>query len=237
MISSRRMTTTEVCLSFSHLAVCDDGLAAVDVDHVAIRVADRQVVARQLAVNWGLRVIAQDDRLTLMGAAPRAGKITLIDQPPSAQSTLPSVARFVLAGAEERPPIRLASGHLVVTQPVDPDSAIPDGALIGVDLCVADPDAVSRQLSAMCGFCVGGTTGQHSRVAVRLTRSGSDPGDDLDHLAVAVTDVDVARQELADRGMGVARLVDAPVSRAAFVHGPAGIMLEYIQHLPGFGSG
>ena len=56
----------------------------------------------------------------------------------------------------------------------------------------------------------------------------------LNHLALLVDSVEETLREAEQHDVVVDRLVDAPNTIAAFVVGPDDMMLEYVEHKPGF---
>jgi len=56
----------------------------------------------------------------------------------------------------------------------------------------------------------------------------------LNHLAVLVDSADDAVAEADELGIEVESLVDAPNTYAAFLRGPDGVRIEYVEHKPSF---
>jgi hypothetical protein len=56
----------------------------------------------------------------------------------------------------------------------------------------------------------------------------------LNHLALLVDSADGVRQEAEERGLEIAKVVDAANTLAVFVDGPDQIQVEYVEHKPGF---
>ena len=56
----------------------------------------------------------------------------------------------------------------------------------------------------------------------------------LNHLAVLVDSADEHVQEANRTGIEVERVVDAPNTYAAFLAGPDGVRIEYVEHKPTF---
>ena len=56
----------------------------------------------------------------------------------------------------------------------------------------------------------------------------------LNHLALLVDSVAQVREATDSHGLEIEREVDAENTLAVFVRGPAGILVEYVEHKPGF---
>jgi catechol 2,3-dioxygenase-like lactoylglutathione lyase family enzyme len=56
----------------------------------------------------------------------------------------------------------------------------------------------------------------------------------LNHLALLVDSADEVRRDAERRGIEVEKVVDAPNTIAVFLRGPDGILIEYVEHKPGF---
>jgi hypothetical protein len=56
----------------------------------------------------------------------------------------------------------------------------------------------------------------------------------LNHLAVLVDSVDEHVEEARRRDLEIEEIKDAPNTVAAFIRGPDGIRVEYVEHKPGF---
>jgi catechol 2,3-dioxygenase-like lactoylglutathione lyase family enzyme len=104
-----------------------------------------------------------------------------------------------------------------------------------VVLNVSDPESVASELAEL------GFARQDGRLAVadkhvRLERS--EPGVPerplLNHLALLVESAGAVREEAERRGLEVDRVVDAENTIAVFVRGPEGVLIEYVEHKPGF---
>ena len=56
----------------------------------------------------------------------------------------------------------------------------------------------------------------------------------LNHLALLVDSADDVRREAVARGIEVEKVVDAENTLAVFLLGPERILIEYVEHKPGF---
>jgi catechol 2,3-dioxygenase-like lactoylglutathione lyase family enzyme len=70
---------------------------------------------------------------------------------------------------------------------------------------------------------------------VRL-RSGGAPTERplLNHLALLVDSAEEVRVAAESRGLEIDKVVDAENTLAVFVRGPDAILVEYVEHKPGF---
>ncbi|TMK38610.1 MAG: VOC family protein [Actinobacteria bacterium] len=221
-------------------------------DHVALWVSQREALADLACRHLGMHEIERTDSFTLVGVDARLGKLTLFDAPgPRAAGALSRVALRVddVEAALGRLPAALA-----VATAADgvPELAAPDGLRIGlvptrdgqtsfdldhVLLGVPDVPRTADRLAQM-GF---DRAGEALAIADRHVRLGPAPAAApvtgerplLNHLALLVDDV---RGFLAasDPAVAVDEFKDAPNTFAAFVTGPAGVRIEYVEHKPGF---
>jgi catechol 2,3-dioxygenase-like lactoylglutathione lyase family enzyme len=70
-----------------------------------------------------------------------------------------------------------------------------------------------------------------------LLRPGADEASQtplLNHLGFLVDSIRDVEAAAAQNGITIDRLVDAENTVAAFVRGPAGITIEYVEHKPSF---
>lgn len=56
----------------------------------------------------------------------------------------------------------------------------------------------------------------------------------LFHLGVLVDSAEEHRREAKERGMEITDYVEGPNTLAVFVRGPGGVIVEYVEHKPGF---
>lgn len=225
-------------------------------DHVALWVADRDVIAEFLTAHVGMHVIDRTDRFTLVGADARRGKLTLFDaEGPRDRGALEHVALRVsdLLRAEAELPRGLTvdargEGELyfevaeglqlgLVEAPTDSEYDLDH-----VALRASDPAAVAREYLRL-GFATAppGVRGE-PRVTVggaylELWPGGVGREPDrplLNHLAVLVDSADEEIAAAEELGLEIADIVDAPNTYAVFVWGPEGVKVEYVEHKPSF---
>lgn len=222
-------------------------------DHVAIRVSGRDEMRDALLRRLEWELIEQTDRFTLLGADADHGKLTLLDAEPG---TTPSPARLhsiVLVG---RPgtvdaPLQMPEGLSVTFSEGPDDSAalasLPPHALVGVSLRAQDPPIAAAMLEAEHGMAV--DLVQPTLAVVRvgdgldtgtitLSRERWDTGavPMLDHVGIRIDDAERMRADVERAGLEVVRWVEAPHSRAVFVAGPEGLLIEYVELTRAFAS-
>lgn len=217
-------------------------------DHVAIHVPDRDAFAAQLVARLDVHVIEKTDRFTLIGAHPDHGKLTLLDAVDGVDPSPTRIVSLVLAEASETSgsaPEVMPGGLVLTFANVDdlgPEwSDTPHHALVAVALRAEDPPLVAASLEQQFGMHVGMVGPDHAVLEVgdrdgsgRLTFareswSGDGRPSMLDHVGVRVPDALAQREAFTRAGVEVARWVDAEHSRAVFVEGPEGLLVEYVE--------
>jgi len=223
-------------------------------DHVALWVAERDRIADFLIQHLGMHVIERTDTFTLAGADALRSKLTLFDaEGPRERGALRHVAFRVnqldeaLAELPEDWPLEREHGGVYF----DLYEGLRLGLVEGeterdydfdhVALFSPRPEEAAREYEAY-GFARArpGTEG-----APRVEVAGAwvelwhgDVADDgrplLNHLAVLVDSADELVQEANQAGIEVERVVDAPNTYAAFLAGPDGVRIEYVEHKPTF---
>jgi catechol 2,3-dioxygenase-like lactoylglutathione lyase family enzyme len=101
---------------------------------------------------------------------------------------------------------------------------------------VPEPQQTSAELAEL-GFLSngGGRLAVADRhVVLEAAANGANGRPLLNHVALLVASADEVRDEASRRGLEIDRVVDAENTRAVFVRGPDGILLEYVEHKPGF---
>ena len=208
-------------------------------DHVAFWVAGRGVVQAFLVEQLGLRVIAQEANFTLLGGDARRGKLTLFDAPgPRVAGPLAEVVLSVpdfeavvdrLGGTT----VDAGEGIMLSLVPGQPGDVID---LAGVVLYAADPAATATAYEQF-GF----ERVRDARVAVAGAFVELVVGDPtvperplLNHLAVLVDSAQGQADTAVTLGIEVESMVDAANTVAAFLTGPGGVRIEYVEHKPTF---
>lgn len=216
-------------------------------DHVAVRVTDRDGTAERLCEVLGFHVMERNDRLTLVGRDARRGKVTLFDaaarpDPGPLRSIAVAVdgVDAVAARAEGRlrveqlgpGEVRLSTGDGLTVDAIDRPGLVA-GDLERVVLAVSDPEAARQDLLRL-GFAPGaGGEVVAGVTSVRLEQGPEAPSSAptlLHHLGLLVASSDAHRRGLEELGFAIEELVDAANTRAVFTRGPDGISLEYVEH-------
>ena len=192
-------------------------------DHVALWVTERDVIADFAVQQLGMHVIERTDRFTLIGWDARRGKLTLFEsEGPRERGGLEHIGLRVPGGRES---VELPDG-LTLTF-VDGD-----GDLDHVSLRSPDPERAAHEWLRY-GFAPAGPRRVEVGGAFLELVDGTVDGTErplLNHRSVLVEEAAPA-QEL---GFEVADVVDAPNTFAVFVWGPDRVKLEYVEHKPGF---
>jgi catechol 2,3-dioxygenase-like lactoylglutathione lyase family enzyme len=216
-------------------------------DHVALWVTERDALADLLCDHLGMHVIEKTDTFTLVGVDARQGKLTLFDaEGPREPGVL---ARVVLRVADLYAAVqRLPDGLELERDAGEVRFEGPDGLRLAlteargmeydldhVVLRVPEPE---RTASGLAGLGFAQRNG-HLSVAdrhVRLERGDAGTGERplLNHLALLVDSADGVKVAAEERGLEIAKVVDAANTLAVFVDGPDQIQLEYVEHKPGF---
>jgi catechol 2,3-dioxygenase-like lactoylglutathione lyase family enzyme len=222
-------------------------------DHIAIYMNDRDAAAEFLTTHLGFHVVDHTDRYTLVGAGGRLGKLTLFDAP---QGTTPS------PGEIERITIRVSNPEAAArrlpseagAEPSDggysftgpeglPLALVPgegefaDYDLGGFVLRSGAPEESARTFVEM-GFAPGDDTTTVKAGDYQIGLTGSAPGKNgggmLFHVGCLVDSAEDHRREAEEQGLEVTDFVDGPNTLAAFVRGPEGVSVEYVEHKPTF---
>ena len=211
-------------------------------DHVAFWVADREPIVRFLEQHLGMHRIAQEDNFTLIGTDARRGKLTLFDaEGPREQGTLKHVALRVsdLAAARaalpDGAPEVFDAGEGIFLTLVEATTDV-EYDLDHVALFSSDPEATSAEYERY-GFTPAGGTRVEVGGAWIEFHSGSPGAPEkplLNHLAVLVDSADEVIADAGDLGIEVESVVDAANTYAAFLWGPEGVRIEYVEHKPTF---
>ena len=224
------------------------GIETNSLDHVALWVSDREPLTDLLCERLGMHIIDRTDDFTLVGADAREGKLTLFEaEGPRDRGVLERVVLRVsdLDAAVARLPDRIE---------VSRDDGIalfdgPEGLGLGltevsngidfdldhVVLRVSDRDATLESLARL------GFERRNGALAVAGRELVLEPGTGgaverplLNHLALLVDSADEVRRQAEERGIEVEKVVDAENTLAVFLRGPERILIEYVEHKPGF---
>jgi catechol 2,3-dioxygenase-like lactoylglutathione lyase family enzyme len=205
------------------------------IDHVAFWVADREAVAARLERRLGLREIDRQENFTLLGVDARRFKLTLFDaEGPRTPGPFVHVALRVNRLPEGGPDSFTAGEGLDIVL-VETEADV-DYDLDHVALRAADPIATAAEYERY-GFAPAGPGRVEVDGAyVQLLQGSASTGERplLNHLAVLVDSADDAVGEAEELGIEVESVVDAANTYAAFLTGPEGVRIEYVEHKPTF---
>jgi catechol 2,3-dioxygenase-like lactoylglutathione lyase family enzyme len=220
---------------------------ARSLDHVALWVSERERIADLLCGHLGMHVITAGKDFTLVGVDAKEGKLTLFDADPPRDPGV--LERVVLRVGDLKASVRrLPPGLWTQARGEALDLTFPDGLHIAltesagmefdldhVELRVPDPDAVSTWLGNLGFERRDGHLGVAGR-AVNVNRGEAAETERplLNHIALLVESLTEVREAAAALGVEIEREVDAENTLAVFVRGPAGILVEYVEHKPGF---
>ena len=217
-------------------------------DHVALWVDERDVLARFLCAGCGMHEIERTDTFTLVGGDARRGKLTLfaVDGPRErgvlerVVLRVPDLEDCVARLSEQGAPATEHDGVVTVEAPAGLPLGLveQEDSLVDIDhvlLRLPDPPASALAFEAL-GV---DRDGESLRVADKRlvlreadVREGERPL--LNHLAFLVDSALDVQQEAEERGFEIDRVVDAPNTLAVFVWGPDRIRIEYVEHKPSF---
>jgi catechol 2,3-dioxygenase-like lactoylglutathione lyase family enzyme len=201
-------------------------------DHVAMWVADRDAAAQRLQDVARVRVIERTDRLTLVGADARRGKLTFFTgEGRRERGALRHVALRVREGDEAEHDLGDGLTLRIVRAETDLDYDLDHLALFS-----SDPERTAHEYLRL-GFDPTDPVDGVPRVEVGGAyvefHEGEVPETErplLNHVGVLVDRADDAKS----LGVEVADVVDAPNTYAVFVWGPERVKIEYIEHKPTF---
>jgi catechol 2,3-dioxygenase-like lactoylglutathione lyase family enzyme len=211
-------------------------------DHVAFWVADRAPIAAFLERHVGMHTIDHQDTFTLLGADARRGKLTLFDAEGPREPgpfmrvglRVSDLARARAALPAGTPDSFDAGEGIVVTFVEAPGDD--DYDLDHVALAVGEPEAVAADFERHGFRRAGPTRVEVGGAFVELHPDGGAVPERplLNHLAVLVDSADDHVAEAQELGIEVESVVDAANTYAAFLRGPAGVRIEYVEHKPSF---
>lgn len=222
-------------------------IATNSFDHVALWVSDRGPLTELLCERLGMYVIDSTDDFTLVGADAREGKLTLFEAEGDRDPGL--IERVILRVNDlENAISRLGGDYEVERDGTRASFTGPQGLglglvqsdgldydLHGVVLRVQDPGSAARQLAEL------GFSRRNGHLAIADRSLVLAPGGDgestqplLNHLAMLVDSAGDVRRTAEERGIEIEKWVDAENTLAVFLRGPERILLEYVEHKPGF---
>jgi catechol 2,3-dioxygenase-like lactoylglutathione lyase family enzyme len=211
-------------------------------DHVAYWIDGREAIAAYLERHVGMHVIDRQDNFTLIGSNARRGKLTLFDPKdgaPAGSAALCHVGLRVsdLAAAraqlpEGTPEVFDAGSGLMLTL-VEAETDV-DYDLDHVALWSPDPEATAAEYERYGFERVDASKVEVGGAFVEFHRGEGTGAQLLNHLAVLVDSADEVVSEAQELGIEVESVVDAANTYAAFLWGPQGVRIEYVEHKPTF---
>ena len=197
------------------------------IDHVAFWVGGRNAIAAAILERLPWHVIDRQDNFTLLGGDARGFKLTLFDADGPRE---PGAFAYVALRAPADDEFDAGEGvriRLVGTGE--------DYTLDHVALRTADPSATAAEYERY-GFRQDGVRAELDGAFVEFLPG--DPGTPerplLNHLAVLVDSADAHIADAEELGIEVDSVVDAANTYAAFLRGPDGVRIEYVEHKPTF---
>jgi catechol 2,3-dioxygenase-like lactoylglutathione lyase family enzyme len=204
-------------------------------DHVALWVADRDAIADELTGRLGVHQIDRQDNFTLLGADARRFKLTLFDaEGPRDQGPLVHVALRVKrlpGGVPETFPAGEGLRIVLVEAPTEIDYDLDHVALLSLD-----PRATAAEYERYGFRAAGADRVEVGGAFIELQPGPPEPTERplLNHLAVLVDSAADAVADAEELGIEVESTVDAANTVAAFLAGPEGVRIEYVEHKASF---
>jgi hypothetical protein len=211
-------------------------------DHVAMWVAERDLIADAVTREGAMHVIDRTEAFTLVGSDARRGKLTLFAaEGPRERGALRHIGLRVSDLGHAREALGVTNGELelpdgVVLRLVEAPTDL-EYDLDHVALFSRDPEGTAEAYLGL-GF-EGAEPGSGGEPRVQVGGAyvefhEGDPGDPerplLNHLAVLVVSADELLAAAEARGVEVADVVDAANTKAVFLWGPERVKIEYVEH-------
>jgi catechol 2,3-dioxygenase-like lactoylglutathione lyase family enzyme len=227
-------------------------------DHVAFWVAERESIVAFCERHLGMHVIDRQENFTLIGTNARRGKLTLFAAAgPRERGALEHVGLRVsdLAAARAELPdgtpdvfdigegvrLTLVAGETDVEYDLDHvalrtgDPSATARAYEDYGFAAATLPPAGRSPAGAARVEVGGAYVElHPAAGSHHVGAGAGERPLLNHLAVLVDSVEQILADAAERGIEVEQVVDAANTYAAFLRGPDGVRIEYVEHKPTF---
>jgi len=211
-------------------------------DHVAYWIEGREEITAFLERHVGMHIIDRQDAFTLIGSNARRGKLTLFDPregAPAGSTALRYVALRVseldAARAQLAPgtPDVFDAGHGAMLTLVEAETDV-EYDLDHVALWADDPEATAGAWERYGFTRVGPARVEVGGAFVEFHAGRGDGAPILNHIAVLVDSADEVVADARDLGIEVESVVDAANTYAAFLWGPEGVRIEYVEHKPTF---
>jgi catechol 2,3-dioxygenase-like lactoylglutathione lyase family enzyme len=204
-------------------------------DHVAFWVADRDAIAATLTSRLGVHEIDRQDKFTLLGANARRFKLTLFDAEGPREAGLFVHVALRVNRLPAGTPDAFSAGEglrvVLVEAPTEVDYDLDHVALHSIDprVTAAEYERYGFRPAGPGRVEVGGAFVELHPGLVRPTDRPL-----LNHLAVLVDSADDAVADAEELGIEVESTVDAANTYAAFLAGPEGVRIEYVEHKASF---
>lgn len=222
----------------------DSPISPNSFDHVALWVDERDAIADFAYAHLGMHEIERTDTFTLIGVDALEGKLTLFDAAGPREAGL--LCRIVLRVSDLDAALAKLPHDVEVDRegcfagPGGLEFALVEGPGLDYDLDhvvlrVPEPERTARDLAGL-GFEQrnGGLVVADRHVRLEEGDGGAPERPLLNHLALLVDSADAVKREAEERGLEIAKVVDAANTIAVFVDGPDRIQVEYVEHKPGF---
>jgi catechol 2,3-dioxygenase-like lactoylglutathione lyase family enzyme len=211
-------------------------------DHVAYWIEGRDAIASFLEQHVGMHVIDRQDNFTLLGSNARRGKLTLFDpkaDAPRGSAALCHVGLRVsdLEAARAQLPAGTPevfdAGSGLMLKLVEAETDV-DYDLDHVALWSERPAETAAEYERYGFRRVGQTRVEVGGAFVEFHEGPPKGAAMLNHLAVLVDSAEDVVADAEDLGIEVESVVDAANTYAAFLWGPEGVRIEYVEHKPTF---
>jgi catechol 2,3-dioxygenase-like lactoylglutathione lyase family enzyme len=212
-------------------------------DHVAYWIDGRDEITAFLERHVGMHVIDRQDAFTLLGSNARRGKLTLFDpkeDAPAGSAALCHVGLRVsdLAAAQAQLPPGTGdtfdAGSGVRLKLVEAETDV-DYDLDHVALWSERPKETAEEYERFGFRRVGPTRVEVGGAFIEFHEGDPASGPAiLNHIAVLVDSADEVVADAEELGIEVESVVDAANTYAAFLWGPEGVRIEYVEHKPTF---
>jgi len=222
-------------------------ISVQSLDHVALWVDGRDPLASFLCDHLGMHEIERDEKFTLVGVDARQGKLTLFEaEGPRERGVL---ERIVLRVRDLDAAVAAMPSHVdLVHTSSGAEFEVPEGLRLGlverdgldydldhVVLRTPEAEHTADRLSQLGLQRRNGALEIADRRVV--VEGGGEPEAErplLNHLALLVQSVEQVQAEAVGKGFEIDKVVDAENTVAVFVRGPDDIVVEFVEHKPGF---
>jgi catechol 2,3-dioxygenase-like lactoylglutathione lyase family enzyme len=216
-------------------------------DHVALWVDRRHELAGFLCEYLGMHAIEETDMFTLVGVDAKLGKLTLFDAEGRRQrGSLERIGLRVgnlsaaVSGLPQSAGVRRENGSATLEAPTGVPIVLVERGGIDFDLDhvvlrLPDREAALGSLEEM-GFERRDGALRVADRELRIVEGETEDGERplLNHIALLVDSAHDVQRDAERRGVEIDDVKDAPNTFAVFLRGPAGVLIEYVEHKPGF---